>query len=166
MREAFQRQLEYGQAGEYKIRDALLNAKSFVSGFHKTNRNDFELIKDGHTFRVEIKTDRAAARTGNLCIELLQGREQKPSGLAVSEAAVVVHYIPGKEHVAMYRRVQMMETLRMFVRSQKFRLKLVGDNYNQGVCFPITEFCEMGKVQTWIDYRPLSTIGASHLWGY
>lgn len=166
MREAFQKQLEYGQAGEYRVRESLCAAGAFVSKFHNTNRNDFQLVFNNQTHRVEIKTDRAAATYKNLFIEMMQGREQKDSGIAVSEASVCIHYIPEWDDVAMYRRVQMLQTIKMFVRSQKFKLKNGGDNFNMGVCFPLSEFCELGKVRSWIDYRPLTTIGESHLWGF
>lgn len=159
----FKEQLEFGQAGEYRVREALCAAGAFVSKFHNTNSNDFQLHYNNQTHRVEVKCEDRMRHTGNICIEVMQGRPSKPSGLAVSEASVCVHTFG--DDVALFRRAKMIAHIReSLVGTSKYDLRVVGDNYNKAILMSLEGvFRYLGD---WVDYRPMTTIGGSHVWNY
>lgn len=52
---------------------------------------DFLFMKDGREYKVEVKSDKMTATTGNLCIE--HRCSNKPSGLSVTEADDYVYWV-------------------------------------------------------------------------
>lgn len=157
----FDDQLLFGQAGEVRVRDTLCEGGGLVSKFGHTNSNDFQLVIHNKAHRVEVKNEDRYAYTGNLCIELQQGRvTRKRSGLAISEASIVVHTLG--DNAALYRAAKMREHLWNEMRAGRLGMELFrgSDNGNRGVIVAIGDF----QFQPWFDYRLMSELAESPLW--
>lgn len=159
MRDAFQQELEFGQQAEGRLRDLLQFAGAFVSKFGNSNKNDFQVVFNNQTHRVEIKNEDRKASTGNICIEVLQGLPAKQSGIAISEATLVIHTLC--DRVCIYRRARMLEYVRNEYRERRLILKRFGDNHNMGFIIPIVSLLNHYE---WFDARPMTTISESALW--
>lgn len=86
----FQRDLKQGQvyetkAEEYFLYDTVEHKKGYFKEF------DMIFIKDGVKTKVEVKSDRLASKTGNLCIEWRY--KGKPSGITSTTADYWLYFI-------------------------------------------------------------------------
>lgn len=156
----FEDSLFRGRQAEERVRDILCNAGGFVSKFHNTNQNDFQLIYQNQTHRVEIKNEDNYANSGNICLEVMQGRNgaNRPSGIAVSEASILIHTF--QDHCAVYRRSKMAERLRSRYVGKEVELRNFGDNGNRGFVLPVSDFWH----ENWFDWIQTTSIAKSKLW--
>ena len=158
MRAKFEQELLFGQQAEGRVRDLLQYAGAFVSKYGNTNKNDFQVVFNNQTHRVEIKNEDRYASSGNICAEVLQGIPQKPSGVMVSEASLIVHTLA--DRCAIYRRSPFCAWLRDEYRNKRIKLKSFGDNHNQGFIVPVNSLLQYTD---WFDIRP-TTIAECLLW--
>ena len=56
---------------------------------------DFSFKKDNTEMRVEVKSDKRASQTGNICVEY--SYRKKPSGISGTKADIWVHFVVGKD---------------------------------------------------------------------
>ena len=71
----------------------------FIEGYFK--EYDLEIIKDGKTIKIEVKSDKRASRTGNLAIEY--ECNDKPSGITSSTADYWIYFIVFEDHEEVYK---------------------------------------------------------------
>ena len=85
---------------------------------------------------IEVKCEDRYAASGNICIELYQGKAQRrASGISVSESTAFVHTLG--DNAAVYRTQEM----RLFLKSAAglhVALFAGSDNGNEGIILPIT----------------------------
>ncbi len=156
----FDDSLLFGESAQDRVAEILRVAGGKADKKDGRAKYDFELIFHDHVFRVEVKCEDRKAHTGNICVEVMQGRDQRPSGVAWSEATVCVHTLA--REAAVYRRREMYHHVReMYRKSGRSSLKSFGDNRNLGYILPIAKLCEFPE---WFDYRPLSTLADSAIW--
>jgi len=133
----FDQSLPDGHGGERRVIDALVASGAQVQHLDCRSAFDFTAtIHFGHPERFEVKREDNYADSGNLCLEVLQGRrEPKASGISVSESTVCVHTLG--EKLAVYRT----QPMRLFLKANEGRwpLRPFGDNGNRGYVVPITD---------------------------
>jgi hypothetical protein len=86
----FQNQLKQGK----KYEKIALNYLEYDTVEHKEGyfkEYDFEITNKTEKIKIEVKSDRQAAKTGNLCIEY--ECKNKPSGIAASTADFWMYFI-------------------------------------------------------------------------
>ena len=70
-------------------------------------RQDFEMLYNGHAFRVEVKNEDKKVSTGNICVEMCQGVPlMRVSGILASEATVWIHTL--QDECVVYRKLAML----------------------------------------------------------
>ena len=130
----FQDSLPDGHNGEDRVFLALSAHGAQVQRYDC--RGAFDLtatIHFGHPERIEVKNEDNYATSGNVCLELWQGKEApRPSGIAVSESTVCVHTLGSV--MAIYRT----QSMRLFIKSNDgtWPLRGFGDNGNRGLVIP------------------------------
>ena len=149
----------YGLKKEIDIRELMLAAGAFISKMAGDNKNDFSVVYMNLAHRVEVKCEDRYKDSGNLCIEVSQGRTQKSSGIVISEATLFIHTLG--DNCVVYRRAKLYEWLRNSYHAQKIKLSKFGDNHNQGFILPITSLLVH---KDWFDFRPTATIAQCPLW--
>jgi hypothetical protein len=156
----FEEDLQFGKRAEERIRDLLCEAGGLISKFYGTNKNDFQLVFQNKTHRVEIKNEDKKVGTGNICIETNQGfgPRDRVSGIAISEANIIVHTLC--ERCAMFRRAPMHQYLRDCYKTKSLPMRRFGDNNNRGFIVPLNYI--MGF--EWFDYMQTNLVGNSKLW--
>jgi hypothetical protein len=141
----FEEALPVGHVGEDRIRAILAEAGAQVQKFDCLAAFDFTAtVHFGHPERIEVKNEDHYAGSGNICIELLQGKAQpRPSGISLSESTVCVHTLGPR--IALYRT----QPMRLFLKEayKNKPLAKFGDNGNQGVVLPIKGV----HIQPWFD---------------
>lgn len=141
----FQEALPKGHEAERRVASILLRAGAQVQ--HRSNRSSFDLtatLAFGRPELIEVKNEDEYAQSGNICLELTQGKEGKPrraSGLAISESTVMVHTL-GKQ-LALYRTRDM----RLFVKQCGIKPQPFGDWGNEGIIMPLNRL----EGQPWFD---------------
>lgn len=117
---------------------------------------------DGWPTTVEVKDETAQANTGNICVELCQGKPSRYSGILTSEAMVTIHVLGNM--AAIYRTVQMWLYIYQGLHGKPSYLNVISfpgsDNHNRGVLIPINKMTEFD----WFDFRPFRLIEDSHVW--
>ena len=119
---------------------------------------DIEARVADHWHIIEVKNEDQYAKSGNICIELYQGKLRKvPSGLLVSDANIWIHTLA--EKVVLYSAWRMRELLRFRLRKSHgpllvppVSLKEVrpfagADNGNEGVILNVADV----SIQSWGD---------------
>lgn len=165
----------FGKTAEECLRDHLCEAGALVSKFNNCNKNDFQLVYNNKTHRVEIKNEdrQAQKKTGNVCVEMMQRDwsspgKKKASGLAASEASIFVHTLAGE--CLLYRAASMRDYLRSRYAEAKenashrrfgaIRYIPFGDNGNEGFILPIRDVFD----KPWCDHCATYRIAYSDLW--
>lgn len=124
----FRKDLEDGKFAEALV-SAYLKSKNkelVVTELVKARQKEGDLETDDGT--VEVKFDKMAGSTNNLCFELANGKGQ-PTGIAATKAGHVAYVVPRDDHYIIY----MFETekLRAYVldsgNSSKVRIVNGGD---------------------------------------
>jgi len=85
----FIKDLEFGKIYENKAMK-LINYKCFPSK-GKCKEYDFYYIKDGKKIYIEVKSDKLACKTGNLCIEYKF--KNNPSGISATKSDYWIYFI-------------------------------------------------------------------------
>lgn len=91
---SFRKDLEFGMKYELKSimyyqdndYDLIIHSKTKVSQY------DFIISKDDQEYKIEVKADRLAYKTGNICIEY-EGKNKRKSGISITEADYYNYYI-------------------------------------------------------------------------
>lgn len=118
-RSQFDIDLAFGQARESAFYEAVTNA------------------------RVECKSDQKARITGNLAIEIAQGSQRKPSGIAVSNAAWwAIEY--DDDFWLTMRRSRLLDITRAVYKDNGSIIG--GDNKNELVLVPILTVINWGQM--------------------
>lgn len=96
----FQKDLETGHYYEersllYLDYDTVEHKKGYFKEY------DLEIVKDGKTITIEVKSDKQASRTGNLAIEY--ECNNKPSGITSSTADFWIYFIVFEDHEEVYK---------------------------------------------------------------
>lgn len=90
----FQELLRFGQKFERKSLEFFqYDTVRFPEGKH--SEYDYILNEDTDPITVEVKADKLAKKTGNICIEYAE--KGKPSGLGLCTATYWVHYVCGSK---------------------------------------------------------------------
>lgn len=79
-------------------------------------------------FTVEVKYDYMSAKTGNLCIETWNTKQDKPSGLSATKAKIWAVCIPDGDHITVW--LTKTKDLREFVKNNdpKRTIEKAGDD--------------------------------------
>ncbi len=142
----FQKQNKKGASAELKLQWSYLKAGCLVEPDNCDGRRDFNIRINGRMEMIEVKNEDNYKDSGNLCIELYQGKDKKrPSGLAISESTIFVHTLG--DQVALYRT----QYMRLWLRDNKRNYPLINfnqaDNGNGGYIIPITDLNNLA----WFD---------------
>jgi|OM-RGC.v1.029334484 hypothetical protein len=93
----FNNDLQYGQKYEEKAIQYFINngyeLKEYIPN-KKVLEYDFIISKDNKDYKIEVKCDRLASKTGNIAIEY--ECSNKPSGISTSQADYYIYYIVDK----------------------------------------------------------------------
>lgn len=103
------------------------------------------------SLKVEVKNDKQALNTGNLCIEYKQ--DSGPSGIEVTEATWWAFKL--SEEIILIIETQRLRQVYARYKSDPKNCKLTGDNGNWSVLVPIHAFLPMFQV-----HSPRRTDGA------
>jgi hypothetical protein len=103
--------LEFGQAGEDWVKNLL-----------------------GGSFRVEVKSDRMAAKTGNVFIEIFY--KDKPSGISTTMADYWVYRIDDNDTAVIIPVKRLREIVRSHIRQHGYKH---GGEYVKGALIPINQ---------------------------
>jgi len=141
-----------------QIAEHLLHAGAGIFMDPQTASCDFQMVYNNNVFRVEIKDEHKQAHTGNVCIEIAQGKPERHSGIRTSEATVTVHSFG--EHCLLYRNVHMFAWIRQNWCS--LTVALYGDNFNKCCLVPISSI----KSLRWAAYVRTVALSESLLWTY
>jgi len=135
---AFERQNLIGREAEMEVALAFFGAGWAVQWKNARERRDLVVWNGSGPELLEIKNESAFAGGANLCIELVQGYDNRPSGLAVSQSTVCIHYFG--DYCWLYRT----QAMRLFIRSRQFPVRPFGksDNRNRGILLPTKELCD------------------------
>lgn len=107
---AFEKCNAQAQAKQREVIALFTNAGLFVRSPFANARNDFEVQFPYGTERIELKCEDRFADSGNICVEMWQGKSgSRPAGIEATEATVCVHTL-GDKYVA-YRVVPMRNWL-------------------------------------------------------
>lgn len=92
------------------------------------------------SFKVEVKWDKAAARSGNLYLEMHNPRASKPSGLAISQADWWCHVVGEGQHAYLMP----VPYLRQWIEKGQFRrTRTQGkDSNSQGLLLPLQQLAQ------------------------
>ena len=134
-KEKFNSDLQYGKAGEYIIYQYLLfqpNTSQLINvtddEFFQENDIDFvwETVS-GKVYKIELKTDRLAHKTGNIVYEYKSNKSYDTVGCFEKTKADYILYYIEKTNVLYWIKV---ESLREYIEKNKEKLSLVnmGDN--------------------------------------
>jgi|LULN01.1.fsa_nt_gb hypothetical protein len=95
--------------------------------------------------KIEVKRDRKAWRTKNICIEFRQGKNAKPSGISTTKSDYYC-YIFTKDDKSYVYLIISVERLKKIVKRYYDPKKIIiaGDNYNRSVLIPISELFTIG----------------------
>lgn len=98
----------------------LINARAF---------GDLWVIKNHIPFLIEVKNEDRYSESPNVCIEIYQGQNRKPSGLSICESTVVIHTFGAEAYL--YRT----QWMRLYVRNLKSSIGrfAASDNHNLGI---------------------------------
>ena len=103
-----------------------------------------ELADIFQSAKIEVKRDRKAWRTGNICIEYRQGIESRPSGISTTKSDYYC-YIFTKDNKSLVYVIISVERLKEIVKEhfQPDNIIIAGDNYNRSVLIPISEIFKL-----------------------
>jgi hypothetical protein len=144
-----------GDEAEIAVASVFFEAGWFVKRNLVYGRRDLAVQSPRGIQLVEVKNETAFTESGNLCIELLQGRPARPSGLAISESTICIHVLG--EVCALYRT----QPMRLWLKERNAIARPFGksDNGNQGVIVRIGELVD----HAWFDQKRISDLPLSHL---
>ena len=125
----FEKAIQTGEGMERRIQAWLVEAGAVITEDNcKDGRRDFKCRFKGYDREVEVKCEDRYARTGNICIEVAQGKVPRSSGIMVSQADIWIH-TRGDECVLYGRKTMKKAVERWLTAGAKPEVK--GDNHNQ-----------------------------------
>ena len=162
----FQADLAYGQSKEVEVARLIEEAGGAVLSFNDNGDYDFRCQYQGRVHLVEVKCEDKYSTSGNISVEVLQGKRiSKPSGLHVSKANLFIHTL--KERCVIYERGGMMQAV---ARRQSefgttsddplFKWFAKSDNGNGGYIIPISRL----ESFPWFQTIQLTDLALSSLW--
>lgn len=98
-------------------------------------------LPNGEVVTVELKDETRQADTGNLIFELRQGQEQKPSGLAISQADITIHERPNTYEL--FDTKSLLAYVSDCAATWPMCTRRCGDNNNWGVLRPLSVLTTM-----------------------
>jgi hypothetical protein len=158
--ELWDERLLEGKTAERLVTMMLVNAGWWVLGANDTSAYDFATYNSSRLFLVELKDETKYAGSGRLCIELLQGKPDRPSGISLSESSICIHVLG--EKCALYKTQRMRLFLKAASAGRVYEvIPFKGaDNFNKGVLIPIADV----QGQPWFDLLPLEKLTESKVW--
>lgn len=158
----FDKSLAFGHEAEYRVARAFWNKGFLAFAVNEDQRFDICVFKDSLPYLVEIKCEDKYAHTGNICIEMFQGRmETYPSGIAISESTVIIHAFC--ESALIYRTQPMRLWLRQEAMAKRITLDdfRAADNGNKGYIIPITQIIYNNP--SWAEYCHIEELPTSKI---
>lgn len=148
--------LAQGESVEAVLRAHLATVGWAVFGGPETSAYDFATHNGRQWFLVEVKDETAQATTGNLCIEVRQGQDKRPSGISTSESNVTIHHLGA--NTVLYRTQHM----RLHLRRERYRPQPFrgADNGNTGVLVPIGTLAQ----EPWCEVVRSERLHKSRVW--
>lgn len=155
----FVKDFEEGRVAEKFVMD-LLSEQYSDRGFaahiselprERQSEGDFEVVIDkpvDDTFTVEVKFDKMAAKTGNLCFEFANGKG-KPTGIAATQADTVVYIVPQSDssvNLYWFNSDELRDYLRDSDNSSKIRVVQGGDRRAYTLLLLSTDSVESDKL--------------------
>ena len=124
----FDKARETGEHKEKHLQEILIEAGAIIiQGSCKDGSKDFSCNYKGRKRAVEVKCEDRYKRTGNICIEVSQGKPPRPSGIMVSHADICIH--TRDDECVLYDRRSMKTIVEEWLKWEK--PKIYGDNHNQ-----------------------------------
>lgn len=110
--EQFAAQLQEGHYNELRVALYFMLKGAHVRIGFRAQRYDLDVrLPEGKQFSLEVKWDKAAARTGNVYFELRNTRQNAPSGLAATDAEYWCHVIGTGDEALFARSARLREVL-------------------------------------------------------
>ncbi len=141
-REAFESQLRSGHYNELRVAlYFMLRGHAVHIGFSGQSFDLLVVPVDGRpSFKVEVKWDKAAARSGNIFLELHNPRSNRPSGLTASQADWWCHVVGEGQ----WAYLMPIVFLRQWLEGQELRsTRTQGkDSNSRGVLVPLASLAQ------------------------
>jgi hypothetical protein len=132
----FPRDLNFGQKAEICVYETLRQAKLWAVIRNKDAGQDIDAFIRDRTHRLEVKNEEKWPLI-NVCVEVSQGKDKRPSGIVTSRSTVYVHTFT--EYVVVYVTAEM----RVFLQQNWWEKNLTvqefhnSDNHARGHVVPI-----------------------------
>lgn len=127
---SFSKSSQYGDEGRKEVMYQLIEAGYMVKLRDEDGSRDLD-ITSPDVSRVEVKREDNYADSGNICVELAQGRPPRTSGIMRTESTVTIHLLGPR--AAVYRTREMRELITKELEFNRLHPFICGDNYNQCV---------------------------------
>jgi hypothetical protein len=162
----FKTDLAYGQDKEVEVARLVESAGGTDFSFNDNGDFDFRCWFHGRFHLVEVKCEDRYSTSGNISVEVLQGKvASKPSGLHVSKANLFVHTL--KERCVIYERRGMTQVVARrqakyggITSDPLFKWFAQADNGNGGYIIPTKKL----SGYPWFQTTKLSELASSTLW--
>ncbi len=145
----FASQLREGHYNELRVALYFMLRGEHVRIGYNGQSYDIHVISSHQTaYSVEVKWDKAAARTGNLYFEIENTRHRRPSGIAATAADIWCHVIGSGDEALLVSVARM----RALLKSRAFRrVHTAGEDSNsQGLLVPRRWLAQQTGI-TWIE---------------
>lgn len=132
----FLRDFEEGKAAEAFVSKWLINyemgGNSELLSREEQGRGDLLVHPEGKDdYTIEVKFDKMAEKTGNLCFEVNNAKGQ-PTGIAATKADYVIYLVPKGSSMTIYKFAT--ESLREYIfKNTKLRYVNGGDRNSYGL---------------------------------
>lgn len=97
------KELRIGQDGEDRVIQLFNDIGLPVE---RENAKTYDLVSGSPAFKVEVKNDIYAARSGNVAIEILNSRSNKASGLTATTSDIWAHLAYSKIHICPTKKLK------------------------------------------------------------
>jgi hypothetical protein len=108
--------LQFGSKYEREFFDSLTNARRITGKF-----KPYDII-DSNGIKYEVKSDRLASKTGNICIEYMCN--QVPSGISSTEADFYIYFVVTQHGYRLYKIPT--DDIRDMIEKQVFHKSMSG----------------------------------------
>lgn len=156
----FQQQFKFGQEKEREILNIFRRAGWIGDLFNFKSFGDLWVIKERIPYVIEIKDEDRYSESKNICIELYQGINRKPSGISLCESQICIHTF--KIEAAIYRT----QFMRLHISRNKNKFNPAkfqkADNYNGGLIISKEHFRKFN----WFEFCKLNELPESKVFTY
>jgi hypothetical protein len=153
--------LKKGHLGENNVITTLQNEGVRIGRVKiRDNSADFECTVLDCEHSIEVKNEDRYAGSGNICIEMYQGRRPRPSGILASKATICIHTFG--EIFACYPRIDMVTLVKKW-EANGMQLQAFGDNCNKGYITSRPLFITQTK---WYFETNLNDVLYCRIWQY